>query len=761
VLLLLLCVSSGKDVPSPKAEYSMPDVVIGLTVLSFRYTGLRRSDFRSLLRSLQESLYEEVGPFLKRPSSRLFADWVRLAGGHVRGSTLEQAQVRMRKKQQLKADEKQIQKLLELQWKEQQEQLAIRQQRKKDEASIADVTAATSSHVRKASSVAALPSIPVASPRTAADRAAVAGSVDWSAATLAADVANAAAASAAASFSAVSGSGSGHSAVRSYASDKEVWPLRLVDVDDEEQFDLVYNLLHKLPELVYHYLRFHIFPQTLKHQGLKLSASGQDVGGNILADHRVGFSGTPSDLLPLELGECQYERGSDGAMLYTLCNPSICSVLFVPSNWNVRSLLDTIAQGPYHALIDTGALITGMTNYEVASYLLEHGLPTIEGVVFLDGEDRKMILLRRSRKVIPLASCGLALNKRFCFYDQIHTTGMDIAHTVNALAALTIGVSVTQNAHGLRGERNDVLSIISRGFVCSLGFCCVSFFVVLSRRSLHTHTLIPLRRIVHAELAGCGYAQISRELMADPILFVFVHLFVYALIERHDVPRLCTGPTRAPMHLCAFCVPVAEFSFSPLYCLVSFPCQLCVGCLPYARRRQGTAHRSVDHAGNSHAGLLATQGSTAGRQERHSSTATRGWKCEHDAHRFDCALCGGGCSGSGCRCGVGNVRRGAHHPHAQAVECGQRCAKSCLSEREQWSDRWTGVSPRLWIHSSRAGRCGASAAGREQLAVATDLSERTCAASHVVRATSGQRVPQELLQAVAGELHRCGHAALQ
>jgi hypothetical protein len=144
----------------------------------------------------------------------------------------------------------------------------------------------------------------------------------------------------------------------------------------------VYKLLHGLPELIYYYLRIFIFPETCKHQGLKLSASGADVGGSMLADHRVGFSGTPSDLLPLELGSCQYERGSDGAMLHTLCDPVICSVQFVPTNWSVTSLLDSIAQGPFHALIDTGALITGMSNLEVAHYLLEHGLPEIEGGQF-------------------------------------------------------------------------------------------------------------------------------------------------------------------------------------------------------------------------------------------------------------------------------------------------------------------------------------------------------------------------------------------
>jgi hypothetical protein len=33
-------------------------------------------------------------------------------------------------------------------------------------------------------------------------------------------------------------------------------------------------------------------------------------GGSLLFGVRLGFSGTPSDLLPRELGRCQFEAGS-------------------------------------------------------------------------------------------------------------------------------------------------------------------------------------------------------------------------------------------------------------------------------------------------------------------------------------------------------------------------------------------------------------------------------------------------------------------
>ena len=75
------------------------------------------------------------------------------------------------------------------------------------------------------------------------------------------------------------------------------------------------------------------------------------------------------------------------------------------------SLLDrikTATEPIFHALIDTGALITGLSNEEVAKYLIKDGgMPWCEGVVFLDEHDRKMILVRETGRVVKLEQCGI------------------------------------------------------------------------------------------------------------------------------------------------------------------------------------------------------------------------------------------------------------------------------------------------------------------------------------------------------------------
>ena len=80
-----------------------------------------------------------------------------------------------------------------------------------------------------------------------------------------------------------------------------------------------------------------------------------------------------------------------------------------------------------------------LTDLQVAQQLLLRGLPEVDAVVFLDGLDRKMALLRVGFKVVELAECGVALERRFTFYDQVHTTGMDIEQLLSAHAVLTLG----------------------------------------------------------------------------------------------------------------------------------------------------------------------------------------------------------------------------------------------------------------------------------------------------------------------------------
>jgi len=354
----------GKDVPSRSSEFAHPDVIIGLTILAYRYEGVRWSDFEDIIVSLRNSMLQEFGPYNERSSSIRYAKWVREAGGRIKGAAF--------RKEELEALEGNNQSDA----KDKKEEKAL---------------------------------IPVYE-MNEEDRV-------------------------------------------------EVVPLRLLKRSNEEQMTVLYNLINKLPDMIHWYLENIIFPRYMRNQVFKISASAQEVGGDMLFGRRIGFSGTPSDLLPIELGRCGYEKGSDGQVLSVMTTPDICDYTLIEENWSVHSILDRIAKSEnprYHALIDTGALITGMSNHDVARYLLDKGLSWCDGVVFLDEFDRKMILVRATGRVVKLETCGVPLERRFAFYDQIHTTGMDIKHVLNARAVLTLGKDMVwrdyaQGAYRMRG----------------------------------------------------------------------------------------------------------------------------------------------------------------------------------------------------------------------------------------------------------------------------------------------------------------------
>jgi len=355
----------GKDVPSMASEFAHPDIVIGLAGLAYRYEGLRFSDFIKVLSELRGRLENESGPYKKRTTTLLYNNWVKYAGGKVRGTKDE------------------------------------RDYQENDALLGAELVAVTDEL------------------SAAIERAELSVRPDE-------DLFN------------------------------DLWPLHLVDLRDEDQVNALYRLLYKLPHVVEYYLRNFVFPVTCRHQGVKLSACGQALGGDMVFQHRFGFSGTPSDLLPKELGRCHYEKGSDAKMMHFLTDTNVTSYEYIHKGWGVNSLLDKVASTDSSALIDTGALITGMSNYQVAMYLLQHGLSGKDGVVFLDEMDRKMILVRKGYMVMKLAQCGVPLERRFAFYDQIHTTGMDIKHVLDAKAILTLGKDMTfrdyaQGAFRMRG----------------------------------------------------------------------------------------------------------------------------------------------------------------------------------------------------------------------------------------------------------------------------------------------------------------------
>eukprot|EP01059_Diplonema_ambulator_P009274 TRINITY_DN19114_c0_g1_i1.p1 TRINITY_DN19114_c0_g1~~TRINITY_DN19114_c0_g1_i1.p1 ORF type:complete len:3318 (+),score=1230.87 TRINITY_DN19114_c0_g1_i1:21-9974(+) len=236
---------------------------------------------------------------------------------------------------------------------------------------------------------------------------------------------------------------------------KELWQLTVVNTRDEYQMNVMRRFLKHSQKAIQYFLFHHAFPLTLIKASQQLSAAGQELASSLLSSTRLGFSGTPNDLLPQEMGRCIYADHDDGEMIKTLIDPETVAVTSIKTR-DPKFIIKAIARGQTHsALIDTGALITGYTNREVAQKLFEYGLK-YKGVVYLDADDRRMVHFGDSHRDLPIEQCGLAPHERFTFYDHIHTTGMDIKQPLECKAALTLSQDMifrdyAQGAYRMRG----------------------------------------------------------------------------------------------------------------------------------------------------------------------------------------------------------------------------------------------------------------------------------------------------------------------
>ena len=353
---LLAVPFTGKDTPSRNSEFAHPEVLIGLTVLAYRYEGLRRSDLLNIFKDLKEKFAAEKGPYAERPKQVLFRRWIASAQSALTKSMETLTKLYAANGQSFEGTAKH--KELEL------------------------------------------------------------------------------------------GINACHRLYDTASND--CIHLDRVHLDEDSQVETLHNALGKSAPVIVHYLHETVFPKCMQHQNYKLAASGVDLGSDMLFATRLGFSGTPSNLLPLELRPCHFEPGSEAQIVRACTDPKVMVVKEIPGRWSVARLLEEVRSsvgGGYNALIDTGALITGLDNEQVCRAVLADPCPShLEVAVFLNSRDEKMVIDREG-VIIPLSRCGVSLSRRFTFYDQVHTTGMDIKQAIDARAVCTLGKDMTLRDH--------------------------------------------------------------------------------------------------------------------------------------------------------------------------------------------------------------------------------------------------------------------------------------------------------------------------
>jgi hypothetical protein len=220
-------------------------------------------------------------------------------------------------------------------------------------------------------------------------------------------------------------------------------PLHIIDGSRPEQLAVAAAALRYNREAISHYCQTLVWPRALTRRAAKLTASGEEIGGPALFARRIGFSGTPSALLPRSLCPCSFDAVTEGKILATLADTDVVDDLELGSGWTVASLLAEVVRSGAVALIDVGALITGLTNLEVAHALLDAGV-AYRGVAFFgEGDELMVVLAEEGRPVQPLSMSSLGPDDRFTFYDQVHTTGTDVVQPMSGKALMTLGKETT------------------------------------------------------------------------------------------------------------------------------------------------------------------------------------------------------------------------------------------------------------------------------------------------------------------------------
>ncbi|KAJ3323645.1 hypothetical protein HDU76_013577 [Blyttiomyces sp. JEL0837] len=228
-----------------------------------------------------------------------------------------------------------------------------------------------------------------------------------------------------------------------------------IDLTNRIQFQLLCKTYRYTMETINFWLRNCVFPTDTKQFPGRISASPWDLAATV----GTGFSGTNDNslLYPQQVRQndpkIDIVLGTNGYMLDRLLqHPMRCEVLSSTTEskdvW--KALLDFCIVRKASALIDTGSLLAGTCNSEVAKYLITHKDfdAGFEGVVYFDttanGGGTWTVLERESCRVMVKELSSIRERDAFVVFDDARTRGADMKLKDDAVGVLTLGPKITK-----------------------------------------------------------------------------------------------------------------------------------------------------------------------------------------------------------------------------------------------------------------------------------------------------------------------------
>ncbi|CAE7813809.1 unnamed protein product [Symbiodinium sp. CCMP2592] len=217
-----------------------------------------------------------------------------------------------------------------------------------------------------------------------------------------------------------------------------------VNLDDKE-------MLHQqlFPALMRHcgvvdfWLGEVVFPVEAKQFPQKLVATPWDLCP--LGPLTTGFSGTDDirPLLPTTIRQSNLAQlaHTNGLVLRNLMREENQGYVKLPHDASGKAVLAKLLADPsINVLLDAGALVTDMSNQEMAQSWLESRRDGKEAAIFFDTSNVASVV-NRSGQVIPLAVSPYerCLDKCLLYLDDVHCRGCDFRMHCGSKAAVTLG----------------------------------------------------------------------------------------------------------------------------------------------------------------------------------------------------------------------------------------------------------------------------------------------------------------------------------
>ncbi|XP_018895940.2 uncharacterized protein [Bemisia tabaci] len=226
--------------------------------------------------------------------------------------------------------------------------------------------------------------------------------------------------------------------------------LQYMDLADELCLTQAHQYLSGNHLAIFDYLNQFVLLEEATQYRHKISANAHSLVGYNAA---LGFSGTDDRKITMPF---QVESRCSTSQIGT--NGKLLSVLTEERNSHYQSLetedskklltelcLFVKENKSCHALIDAGALVTGLSNSDVAKFLITHLPDTFVGILYFSDEGNKLTVQTRDGKISALQDCYLDKRFLFAYLDDIHTRGTDIQLPLNCHAILTIGMDMSKD----------------------------------------------------------------------------------------------------------------------------------------------------------------------------------------------------------------------------------------------------------------------------------------------------------------------------